>query len=87
ALDISGYLFNKLGAVFRQKGVFLGVFVQSSDGPSAIDFSPTGAAGTATRATGWMDAAAGTVCGRLRLNRSNKDMRTLPRGEPGAILA
>ena len=48
ALDISGCLLATTGAVFPQKGVFLGVYVSSSNGPAAVDFSGTGAGGTPT---------------------------------------
>jgi hypothetical protein len=47
ALDISGYLQTALGSVFPQKGVLLSLYVASSDGPSGLDFSGSGAGGTA----------------------------------------
>ena len=47
ALDISGYLFNQLGAVFPQKGLMLGLFIKSSDGIAALSLSATGASGSA----------------------------------------
>src|SRR5690606_6418368 len=47
AVDIGGYLQNAFGAVFPQKGMMLGLFVRSSDGPSSLDFSSNGATGTA----------------------------------------
>ena len=47
ALDISAYLFNQLGAVFPQKGLFLGLFTSSSDGPANLGLSATGATGSA----------------------------------------
>ena len=47
AVDISGYLQNSLGAVFPQKGLLLSLYVSSSDGPATLNFSPSGAIGTA----------------------------------------
>lgn len=47
ALDISGYLQSELGAVFPQKGVFLSLYVSSSDGSAGLSVSPSGAAETA----------------------------------------
>jgi hypothetical protein len=47
ALDISSYLWSQLGVVFPQKGVMLGLYVASSDGPSGIQVSADGAFGSA----------------------------------------
>jgi hypothetical protein len=47
AVDVSGYLFNQLGAVFPQKGLQLGIMVISSDGPAGLSASATGAFGSA----------------------------------------
>jgi hypothetical protein len=47
AMDISPYLQSRLGAVFPQKGLMLGLYVSSSNGPSGLDFSGTGAGGSA----------------------------------------
>lgn len=47
AIDVSGYLETHLGAVFPQKGLFLSLYVSSSDGASGLDFSATGATGSA----------------------------------------
>jgi hypothetical protein len=47
ALDIAPYMLTAFGTVFPQKGLFLSVYVSSSDGPAGLDFSGTGAGGTA----------------------------------------
>jgi len=47
ALDISSYLANELGAVFPQKGIFVGLAVTSSDGSVDLALSPNGATGSA----------------------------------------
>lgn len=47
ALDISPYLQENFGQVFPQKGLLLGLYTASNDGPAGLDFSGTGAVGTA----------------------------------------
>lgn len=47
ALDISGYLAGTLGAAFPQKGVMLGIYLSSLDGPAAISISADGALASA----------------------------------------
>ena len=46
ALDISGYLFNQLGAVFPQKGLMAAVYASSGDGPASLGLSTNGALGS-----------------------------------------
>ena len=57
AIDISNYLYNNLGAVFRQKAVNLGVYV-SGNGPNGLAFSGTGATGSAFNGNA-LDSGAG----------------------------
>lgn len=47
AVDSSAYMQAELGAVFAQKGVFLGIRAASPDGAVSLHCSPDGAAGTA----------------------------------------
>ncbi len=48
AVDLSNYMYNNFGAVFRQKGVLLSTYVSGAGGDVVCDFSGTGAAGSAT---------------------------------------
>lgn len=47
ALDISNYLFNAFGAVFRQRGVLLSTYASATGGDATIDGSGSGALGSA----------------------------------------
>jgi hypothetical protein len=47
ALDISNYLFNTFGTVFRQRGLKFTATPQGIGGQVSINFSGTGAAGSA----------------------------------------
>lgn len=47
ALDIGAYLDTTFGLTFPQKGLFLSLYVSSTDGPAGLDFSPNGAGGSA----------------------------------------
>ena len=47
ALDIAPYIETALASVVPQKGLFLSAYISSGDGPCGLDFSGTGASGTA----------------------------------------
>ena len=48
AVDLSNFMYNNFGVVFRQKGVLLSTYVSGAGGDVGCDFSGTGASGSAT---------------------------------------
>ena len=47
AIDISNYLFNTFGTVFRQRGIKMAIAAQGTGGSVTLNFSGNGGAGTA----------------------------------------
>ncbi len=61
AVDIGNYLFNHLGAVFRQEAVALGLYVSSSNGSAGLGLSASGAPGSAFDAYALSDGTRNTM--------------------------
>ena len=61
AVDIGNYLYNQLGAVFRQEAVALGLYVSSTNGSCGLGFSADGAVGSAFDAYALSDGGRNTM--------------------------